>query len=103
MKDNSEKLPLVICITETKMKEGGCGPPNLSGFGYGTPFSYISPRLWYDIEQKEMKFVRVGKAASAVPRRETEAGCALHFPTQNLSVMKGLYEENDRNDKEKMK
>jgi hypothetical protein len=35
------KAPLAICITETKLKEGGPGPPNLSCFNYSSPHSYI--------------------------------------------------------------
>jgi len=28
MQRNNEPLPLAICITESKLKEGGCGPPD---------------------------------------------------------------------------
>ena len=109
MKDKSEKLPLAICITETKLKEGGCGPPNLSGFGYGMPFSYIrvfdddhtrhcasggvsvyisesaGSRRRDDLEQKEVEIVWCGgleaRAASAVPGEKLLLGVLYRSPS----------------------
>jgi hypothetical protein len=38
------RVPILICVTESKLKEGGYDAPDLSGFGYNKPLNYIRPQ-----------------------------------------------------------